>query len=104
MENTEQLFYYSLGVIFLFVYFILAIWVIIILIKKANKKLIKLRCKSGIHKWIPVYIRGTYNEKEVKFIACFCDHCRYGYDEVLEINEIALNKKYGTYSEKYFKT
>jgi len=60
------------------------------------------KCKFFGHKWLPVYIKGKYNGKTIKFIGCYCDRCRKGYDEVLEINTAAIDMEYGTYSEKYF--
>ncbi len=60
------------------------------------------KCKLFGHKWMPVYIKGDYNGKTVKFIACYCDRCRKGYNEAQDINQSAENREYGTYSEKYF--
>jgi len=60
------------------------------------------KCNLLGHKWLPVYIKGTYNGKVVKFIGCYCNRCRRGYDESLEITEAAIDRKFGTYSEKYF--
>ena len=60
------------------------------------------KCKFWGHKWLPVYIKGEYNGTVVKFIACYCSRCRKGYDEALDINKVAINTEYGTYSEKYF--
>lgn len=60
------------------------------------------KCKLFGHKWIPVFIKGEYNGRTVKFIACFCDRCNKGYDEVHQITASAINKEFGTYSENYF--
>jgi len=60
------------------------------------------KCKWFGHKWLPVYIKGEYNGKTIKFISCYCDRCRKGYDESLAINNAAINRKFGTYSERYF--
>jgi len=60
------------------------------------------KCKLFGHKWTPVFIKGKYNGEVVKFISCFCDRCGKGYDEVHNINKVAENREFGTYSEKYF--
>ena len=60
------------------------------------------KCKWFGHKWLPVYIKGEYNSKTIKFISCYCSRCLKGYDESLAINEAAINIKFGTYNEKYF--
>jgi hypothetical protein len=60
------------------------------------------KCKWFGHKWIPVFIKGTYNDLETKFISCYCERCGKGFKEVTQINNLAKNSKYGTYSEKYF--
>jgi len=60
------------------------------------------KCKLLGHRWVPVFIKGTYNGKEVKFIACHCERCNKGKKEMSGIIDLAVNRKYGTYSEKYF--
>ena len=60
------------------------------------------RCKFFGHKWIPVFIKGEYNGKVVKFIGCYCERCYKGKNEIHQINLAAKNLEYGTYSEKYF--
>jgi len=60
------------------------------------------KCKLFGHKWVPVFIKGEYNGKFIKFIACYCDRCNKGYNEVFGINEVAINREFGTYSEEYF--
>lgn len=59
-------------------------------------------CKLFGHKWTPVYIKGEYNGKMVKFISCYCSRCGYGENEVYEINDTAINRVFGTYSKKFF--
>jgi len=103
IQDQHQLIYFILGLIFLFVFAILVIYLFYLLIKSILIKVNKMKCKNGLHKWVPVFIKATYNNKEIKFISCFCDRCRIGYDETLQINEIGQNRIYGTYSEKYFK-
>ena len=62
------------------------------------------KCNILGHKWVPVFIKGQYNGKVIKFIACFCgrDKCRKGYNETQQITLAAINKEFGTYNEKYF--
>lgn len=60
------------------------------------------KCKLFGHKWTPIFIKGKYNNKTVKFIGCFCGRCRKGHDEILEVNELAIDREFGTYNEKYF--
>ena len=60
------------------------------------------KCKFWGHKWIPVYIKGSYNGIMVKFIACYCARCRKGYHEAMGIYLMAEDRRFGTYSEKYF--
>ena len=60
------------------------------------------KCKLFGHKWTPLFIKGKYNGKVIKFIACFCQRCNKGYNEVHDINEAAIDREFGTYSEKYF--
>lgn len=60
------------------------------------------KCKLFNHKWLPVYIKGDYNGKTIKFIGCYCERCFKGHKEILEIDKVATNHKYGTYNEKYF--
>ena len=60
-------------------------------------------CEYRWHKWRPVYIKWTYNNKEIKFISCYCERCYKWQDEVTIINNLAINRKYWTYSEEYFK-
>lgn len=60
------------------------------------------KCKWFGHMWVPVFIKGTFNNLETKFISCYCERCNKGYKEVMKINDIARNREYGTYSEKYF--
>ena len=50
----------------------------------------------------PIFIKGEYNNSTIKFIACFCERCRKGYNEAHEINDATNNREFGTYSEKYF--
>lgn len=59
-------------------------------------------CKYRWHIWKPVYIKWTYNKKEVKFIACYCKRCYKWHNEVTSINSLAIDRKYWTYSEEYF--
>lgn len=59
-------------------------------------------CEYRWHKWIPVFIKAKYNNKLVKFIACYCDRCGKWEDEVTIINDLAINRHYWTYSEEYF--
>jgi len=60
------------------------------------------KCKWFGHKWIPVFIKGKYNDLETKFISCYCGRCNKGFEEVGIINDLAKDRQYGTYSEKYF--
>ena len=60
------------------------------------------KCKWFGHKWKPVFIKGKYNGLETKFISCYCERCNKGFKEVRVINDLAEDRKYGTYSEKYF--
>ena len=60
------------------------------------------KCEFFGHKWVPVFIKGEYNGEIIKFISCYCNRCRKGYDESLSITKAAINREYGTYSEKYF--
>jgi hypothetical protein len=59
-------------------------------------------CKWLGHKLVPVFIKGQYNGKTVKFIACFCERCKKGENELYDIHNAAINREYGTYSESYF--
>ena len=59
-------------------------------------------CNFFGHKWIPVYIKGDYNGKTIKFITCYCKRCNIGHFETIDIETAAINKQYGTYNEKYF--
>ena len=60
------------------------------------------KCKFWGHKWTPVFIKGEYNGKTIKFIACYCERCKKGHEEAVFITLAAKNREYGTYSEKYF--
>ena len=66
-----------------------------------NKKKLWI-CRLKGHKWTPAFIKGEYNGEVVKFIACSCSRCNTGSDELSKINNLAINREYGTYSEKYF--
>ena len=60
------------------------------------------KCKLLGHKWNPLFIKAEYNGKVAKFVACYCLRCLKGYDEAMNIHEIGENRRFGTYSEKYF--
>ena len=38
------------------------------------------KCKWFGHKWIPVFIKGKYNDLETKFISCYCCRCNKGFN------------------------
>lgn len=59
-------------------------------------------CKILGHNWVPVFIKGVYNKRMIKFVGCYCQRCSKGEKEVNELNEIAINRQYGTYNERYF--
>ena len=59
-------------------------------------------CKIIGHRWEPVFIKGTYNGGTRKFILCQCKRCGLGEEEVQQIGDLAVNRFYFTYSEKYF--
>jgi hypothetical protein len=63
---------------------------------------VNLWCKWIGHKFVPVYIKGEYNGKVLKFIGTYCDRCGKGQSELHKINNAAINREYGTYSEQYF--
>jgi len=58
------------------------------------------KCKWFGHKWIPVYIRKK-GEKGYRFIACYCDRCRYGHDDIINF-VMPRMPIINTYSEEYF--
>jgi len=60
------------------------------------------KCKIFGHKWEPVFIKAKYNGEVVRFIACYCSRCNKGHDGAKDINEIGKERRFGTYSEKYF--
>jgi hypothetical protein len=60
-------------------------------------------CEYRWHLWQPVYIKWTYNKKEVKFIACKCERCWKWDEEIHNMIDLAIDRKYWTYSEEYFK-
>ena len=60
------------------------------------------KCKWLGHKWTPIFIKGVYNGVQVKFITCYCERCDKGFKETGIINNLAKNREYGTYCEKYF--
>ena len=60
------------------------------------------KCKIFGHKWTPVFIKAEYNGEVVRFIACQCERCNKGYDGAHKINQVGKNRRFGTYSEKYF--
>lgn len=60
------------------------------------------KCEVLGHKWTPVFIKGKYNGKMIKFISCSCDRCGMGDDEVYKIVSAGENREYATYNEKYF--
>ena len=62
----------------------------------------QMSCEKRWHKWQPVFISATYNLTDVKFIACRCDRCWKGWDEIHNIIDVWTNKKYWTFSEEYF--
>ena len=56
------------------------------------------KCKWFGHKWQIVYIRKG---EKWKFIACYCERCNLGYQELLDFvdkNSPIIN----TYEQKYF--
>ena len=59
-------------------------------------------CKILGHKWIPIFIRGYYGKKEVKFIATVCKKCKLGEEDL----KIAITKMDNniicSYSEEYY--
>jgi len=59
-------------------------------------------CGIAGHEWRPIFIKGEYNNKMIKFIACSCINCGKGYEESYEIHDIAKNRVFGTWTEKYF--
>ena len=59
-------------------------------------------CRIFGHKWIPVYVKGIYRNISVEFIACYCDRCDKGYDELLDTIQKQTPNQYNTYNEKYF--
>jgi len=59
-------------------------------------------CKILGHKWIPVFIRGYYGKKEVKFIGAECKRCILGEDDLRIAIEKMENNIICSYSEKYY--
>lgn len=63
---------------------------------------IQKSCEKRGHLWGPVFIKWKYNWQEVKFIACKCDRCWKWEDGIHNIINIAIDRKYWTYSEEYY--
>jgi len=59
-------------------------------------------CKLFGHKWEPVFIKGTYNNREILFIACECERCGKGSKGVNDIHYTAKNRKIGCWNEAIF--
>jgi len=59
-------------------------------------------CKILRHKWIPVYIIGFFNKKEVRFIAAECKRCKKGEDDLRNAILKMTNCEVASYSEKYY--
>jgi len=61
-------------------------------------------CKILGHLYEPVFIKGTFGDKEVKFIGAKCKRCGFGQDELVDtVNKMDLNY-FCTYSEKYWQS
>jgi len=66
-------------------------------------KIIKIDwCKILGHSYEPIFIKGAYADKEVKFIGCKCRRCDFGEDELLDANKKMDRSDFCTYSEKYW--
>ena len=61
-----------------------------------------IKCSDYKHNWKPAYIKGTYNNEEVLFIACECQKCRKGSEGLAKIHDLAINRKIGTWSEDLY--
>lgn len=59
-------------------------------------------CKILGHSYEPIFIKGAYGDKEVKFIGCVCRRCDFGKDELLDANKKMDRSDFCTYSEKYW--
>jgi len=58
--------------------------------------------KHRRHKWIPCYIWGVIRGKEVKVIVTYCEKCRCGNKEMMDLIH-ELDKTYcATYNKEYF--
>lgn len=60
------------------------------------------RCKFFGHKLKPVFIKGYYGNKKLKFIGAYCKRCGKGRKELHEAINLQDIKVYNTYNEKYF--
>ena len=61
-----------------------------------------IKCSDSKHNWKPAYIKGTYNNEEVLFIACECQKCGKGSEGLAKIHDLAINRKIGTWSESLY--
>ena len=59
-------------------------------------------CKILGHSYEPIFMKGSYADKEVKFIGCKCRRCGFGEDELLDANKKMDRSDFCTYSEKYW--
>lgn len=60
------------------------------------------RCKIVGHNWDHVFVCGYYGNIKIKFVACYCQWCNKGHDELLDAINKMTKQVYGTHSEKYF--
>ena len=66
-------------------------------IEKAKKK-----CARWGHKWVPVFIAGEYNGIHVRFIACYCQRCRIGYNDIGDAVSSQTQRLYNTREQMYY--
>jgi hypothetical protein len=60
-------------------------------------------CKILGHKWIPVYIIGTFSKTKVKFIGAECKRCKFGDDDLTKTIYLMDRIHVSSYSEKHYK-
>jgi len=59
-------------------------------------------CKILGHKWVPIFIRGFYVDKEVKFIGTECIRCKFGKNDLMVAIKKMDNNIVCSYTEKYY--
>ena len=59
-------------------------------------------CKILGHSYEPLFIKGRFADKEVKFISCKCRRCDFGEPEIVDTVDKMDDYDFFTYTEKYF--